>query len=592
MFELIALLLPPAIVPLVRRYKGGQRGDDLLFEFILSVLVVDVMSVLVAHFAFKGENNLSELLRTNSMVWAKFTLTSCALSLGMALTSVWAQEHIKIEFERPLFFSRLPLRPLVVIVALVFLMLHLSRIFNFDFWGDEAFSIRLARDSIEGAIQQTASDVHPPLYYLILMLFYRAFGDVGWAYNIVSVIPYFLTLLVALTLVWRRFGGSATLVFIALTTFSTAAIRYNVEVRMYSWAALFSLLSFLWLLRILEKKARGDWILFCVFSLAASYTHYYALLFVAFLYLSLIVLSLAKFAKLRNTLILCAMTLIGYAPWLSVLLQALNRTSSNFWMTETPGLWESIRWMLEVGNGAGGTTLLLLVVFVLLFLSALLRGLGLAGIIQSRRDWKIILRSEPSRLDALTAWVVAGIASALACAFFGVAVSAIIRPMFSVRYLYPAASVTWLLLGVLISCCDARKLLSIILTLLVLRAGIPVYNEVRSEELAVQSVQSSTLNSVADISQGDVLLTDGTMLGWTVLEAYFPDATVVKLDGESLPSLDSDTNYWLVHDESVDSEYLNELLGGGITLEEKVHDGNLGRRTVDIYKVEVSEDAS
>ena len=61
----------------------------------------------------------------------------------------------------------------ILVCTLVFLTLSGGKGIDFD----EAFTFQLVRDNnMLGIIRDTAADVHPPLYYLIVKLFTTVFG--------------------------------------------------------------------------------------------------------------------------------------------------------------------------------------------------------------------------------------------------------------------------------------------------------------------------------------------------------------------------------------------------------------------------------
>ena len=80
--------------------------------------------------------------------------------------------------------------------------------------------------------------------------------------NAYCVIPFFLILLFSLTALKKNFGTIAALVTVTMMSLMSAPVVYNVEARMYSLAALFVLLSFYYLHKILCCSQKKDWILF------------------------------------------------------------------------------------------------------------------------------------------------------------------------------------------------------------------------------------------------------------------------------------------------------------------------------------------
>ena len=177
---------------------------------------------------------------------------------------------------------------LACVYAAVIFASHFMRIFDNDFWGDEAYSIGLARMGFPGMLEATASDVHPPLYYTLLIFLCRIFGDHGWVYHLAAIVPFTVVLIFAVTALYKRFGKEAAFIFMTLVGFSDNAVIYNVEVRMYCLAFMFVLLSYYSLYRCIKGEKRAE-IFFVLFSLGAAYSHYYAMLAVAFFYLALFV---------------------------------------------------------------------------------------------------------------------------------------------------------------------------------------------------------------------------------------------------------------------------------------------------------------
>ena len=62
------------------------------------------------------------------------------------------------------------------VYALILFVLNFIRIFDNNFWMDEAFTTNLVQHSISEIVVATAADVHPPLYYLLVKVGYEIFG--------------------------------------------------------------------------------------------------------------------------------------------------------------------------------------------------------------------------------------------------------------------------------------------------------------------------------------------------------------------------------------------------------------------------------
>ena len=352
---------------------------------------------------------------------------------------------------------------MLVVWALALLRLNYWRIYDNTFWVDETWSIRLARMTLPDMVKKTATDMHPPLFYMLAMALNRLLGDNGPAYHLSALIPYMGILLLACTEIRRQFGLGPAFLLVTMMSLMPEPLYFNVEVRMYSLGAFLVLTAYLALHRILTRNRLPEWVIFSLASLGAAYTHYYALISVAFFYLILVIPSLHDRAFRRRTAITWAAAVAGYLPWLGVLLKSLVSTAGEWWLKEIPKLSECLLYFFESWYLAG---LFALIVAAYLLLSARRR---------KQAD------EEKPLISPDTLWVLAGLASLAGTAAVGLALSYAVRPFFVIRYLYPLTPVMFLILGFCLSRLDKSKLLCFVLT-----AGIvvwiwPTYLHVRDD---------------------------------------------------------------------------------------------------------------
>lgn len=585
MLTVIAIMLPPILIPIIHHTNNHRQMPDIL-TYACGLLIVNLLMMAIACFGFGNTGSMASLLSQNAVFWVKWVLAACLLSAVLGYLSIWVERNVEVQVEVP---KRLAWRwtvPALVAFAAALFAMHFARIFNFDFWGDEAYSILLARMSVPDMLTATAEDVHPPLYYLLLMGANRLFGDAGWGYNLVSLVPYGIALVLALSVVRDRFGGSTAVVLVACQSLTAAAVTYNVEVRMYSWAALFVLIAYLWLLKVIERGKPIDWVVFCLASLAAAYTHYYALMLVGFLYLGLVIFTVLGRKPRGRVIVACVGTLVGYAPWLLALLRTLGRTAGNFWMTEVPSLEECLRYPFDFTTGGGALAQLLLLAFALGFVALFLRGAGAVRVDGCPGSWRLTLSGRIHSIDDTTVWVAIGALGVLATIVVGLAASELVRPLLSLRYIYPACPIIWLLLGVVVSQFGCRRVLSLLLVATILWAGIPGYLKTWEKEKDIQNSQASTIAAMGGVKRGDVLLTDIVHLSWSVLQCDFPETNPRLITPDDLPSLDSKDDYWLVLSSDISDGYLTWLEGEGYWADEVAHEGWIGRDQVHVYRLD------
>ena len=165
-------------------------------------------------------------------------------------------------------------------VLLLSAFLRFYRLDNQSFWNDEGNSARLSERTVSLIIEGTASDIHPPLYYLILKVW--RVGASSSEFGLRSLSVYLGIGLVAATYSLGRkllpqesrwvSIGAATLVAV-----NPALIYYSQEARMYELLAFLAVTSCLLLVNLLESRRRRITIAAAyVFCMAAGfYTHYF-----------------------------------------------------------------------------------------------------------------------------------------------------------------------------------------------------------------------------------------------------------------------------------------------------------------------------
>ncbi len=132
-----------------------------------------------------------------------------------------------------------------------------------DIWYDEWFTMALAARSLPECVALTASDVHPPLYYLIVMAGLRLGGLVAPAAmqdvtnavmiaKLLSVLPFGILWVQGVTSLRKRFGWLSSGLFLMLVTTMPQLPEMTLEVRMYSWSLFFLVEMLLCAERLLE----------------------------------------------------------------------------------------------------------------------------------------------------------------------------------------------------------------------------------------------------------------------------------------------------------------------------------------------------
>lgn len=215
----------------------------------------------------------------------------------------------------------------LALIVLVAGGLRFYRLAAQSLWADEGNSVALATRSLIQIARDAASDIHPPLYYLLLHLWVSLFGTSEIAIRSLSV--FFSLLMVPLVALlarrlWGERAGLASAAFIAMSPFQ---VYYAQEARMYALLALLSVGTAYGVAGIFQpdgtdrsqKRAIAFYLLCGTLGL---YTHYsFAFLLLAF-NLAYAIHTIwtrtqgALFKRLALWAMLQIAMLILYLPWL------------------------------------------------------------------------------------------------------------------------------------------------------------------------------------------------------------------------------------------------------------------------------------
>ncbi len=356
---------------------------------------------------------------------------------------------------------------LFIAVSFVMLANSVRLCFSRDIWYDELFTIGMIEHSYGEFIHFTAQDVHPPLYYAItkgivdLCKLIIPSTDTIIMAKIVSVMPYYLLLIYALVFLRRRFGtftaGAFTFCAMAMPQMSA----YTVEIRMYGWALFFVTAAFFHAYEMICDRncPCRHYVALTLYGLAAAYTQYFACVAVIMIYVSLLVWFFIRYRlesretaagnvavtpvrdlhkSIKKWAVCVAVSVIGYLPWLFVLLSQIRAVRENYWIL--PLTWRSIggcvKFMMKPAFSTELVNVVLAVIIFLLYL-ALLTERGYQTYQAWKRDEDKAAKLENFYYAAAGCIVLCGLVA------FGFLASVIIRPIFVYRYMIPAMGCFW-----------------------------------------------------------------------------------------------------------------------------------------------------
>lgn len=184
---------------------------------------------------------------------------------------------------------------------------------------DEAFSWDIiVNNGIKGIFADTAADVHPPLYYLIVKAAFALFGSNLKVMVWTSIVPVVLGMCMSSVLVRKRWGFAPALLFNLIFAFAPFILHYNLNLRMYSWMSFFVLGVILIGYEMTFETKVWHFIAMFLFSILAVYTQYFALLPIVICYIWLLIVFLRekKIRSLIGFISVGILDIVAYIPWL------------------------------------------------------------------------------------------------------------------------------------------------------------------------------------------------------------------------------------------------------------------------------------
>lgn len=377
----------------------------------------------------------------------------------------------------------------LLLVVITFIILNNRYTF---FWFDEGFSVSLIKHSYKDIWSLTAKDVHPPLYYYMLKIYSSLTGNSILNLRLFSAIPVFLTALVASFKVRRLWGDKVAILFIMLLLTTPITYYLTSEIRMYSWSMFFVFMAFLYAYQSYVSQQKYPILLFAVFSLLAAYTHYYALITVACIYVICFVLFFINDKKKIPLLLISALLcIVVYAPWLINLINQVKTVTKDYWITSTwlDDIVEFI-YPIYVLKDSGYSYLYSPIVEVLLPVVFLMFVLW--------RAWK----SVNDKKKFYSALII--ILAFLAPIIIGGLYSVIFRPVFISRYMCCFISLYFLGFTLMLSMLDLSKKINVVLPVLFFLSLFIFDAYSLKNKVRLQTNRSITLDALVEFVNEDI----------------------------------------------------------------------------------------
>jgi mannosyltransferase len=172
------------------------------------------------------------------------------------------------------------------LIILIFLLAVIVRFYNLggeSIWYDEAVSVAVSKlgfiDQIKWIISNT-NEANPPFYYMVLHTWIPVFGDSEYVSRIPSAFFGSLSVLAMYLfgkLIFNKRAGIIAALILALAVFH---VRYAQEARGYTLMVCLILVSYYFLIKLMDGRKTSYAVGYVVSSVLLVYTHFYGVMFI------------------------------------------------------------------------------------------------------------------------------------------------------------------------------------------------------------------------------------------------------------------------------------------------------------------------
>ncbi len=428
----------------------------------------------------------------------------------------------------------------IFLILILFSIMIFSLCFQDTINYDEYFSMQWCRLNYKDLMHTLVSDVHPPLYYLLLKPIINLTNENMFYARILSAI-------MTITLLWsgtlfllHHFGKKSALFYACFLYLNPFMVQKATEIRMYMLASAFTIASGILSYYILKKTCKKHWFWFTLSSLAAAYTHYYALLVMCFLYAGIILYFICtKNKKGIISWLICAFcTIVGYLPWFPIALNQLFAVNAGYWIDTPTSRLAPLRELFY--SAIPHSEHIYLGTIVLLIILAFIRFI--------------------KEKDVESYWTLMCCSALCGIMLFSIWYASHIRPILVSRYLIMAMCLC--ILGISYMTRFLHKYIVILLCFFCILVGSIRYQSIfrtQANRITTKTVQFITEKSSPD--DQIIYVNDGYGYLAHCVEYYFPNIEYTGIEKNALSKLDaiiseSNGSVWFLDD----NEYMEPAL--------------------------------
>ena len=236
----------------------------------------------------------------------------------------------------------------LVVTLIIGVLLRFKGLTFQSYWLDELFSATISNpvNSFSYMHYITVADVHPPLYQSLLWGWYHIFGFNEYAGRSLSALIGSISIFAIYVLGKELFNKEVGLYAAIIASMNSFLIFYSQEVRSFSLLFLFSMISYIYLIKVLMDYSKKNFILYLLSTVALVYVHYFGFFLVATQVFVFIYFFIEEKNKRKLLTILAVITatviITSLLPLMEYILKNTDRAS--FWIG-MPSNWFALDYM-------------------------------------------------------------------------------------------------------------------------------------------------------------------------------------------------------------------------------------------------------
>lgn len=243
------------------------------------------------------------------------------------------------------------LKPHVLLLAIISIAAIL-RFYNIDYqsvWLDEIHTLNEANPdySFTDVYNATVTgELMPPLYFILVNILFKIFGYSSLVLRLFSGITGILGVFYTYKLGYRLFNKNVGLVAALILSVNIFHIMYSQEGRPYSFLYLFTIISFISLLKLADKPSIKGGIIYGISGVLMLYGHFFAIFILLSQYLFIVILLFkhgreTRIKIFKASFISGIVTLILYIPAFKALMK--SAAVKNIWIPQpTPDIYTNL----------------------------------------------------------------------------------------------------------------------------------------------------------------------------------------------------------------------------------------------------------